>query len=594
MKNLPSNRLYPLSMILGLFFFIIACDENSESEEALPDLELTLAVSEHEIKAGDNVTYSIDGFDPEKITYAWTFDGGEPATSTELEPVITYNTPGKYGAQLTVTRTEDEKTFEASLPDTVTVTEVVAGEVVASFVSDVKSIERGGTVTYTSQSTSGASLVWTFEGGNPGTSTAEEVTVTYATAGSFDVKLVATLDEATDTKETANYVTVLPLVADFTTSNTTIEEGATVTYTSTGTTGATLAWTFQGGTPETATTSPVTITYNSSGTYDVSLKATKNGIDFEKKQTGLITVNESAVPPAPTPATFVSAKLSNDGLTISLKYDKELNDPAGDASNMVVNVDSSPATIASLTLASGDATTIIVELSSAVTAGQSISVTYAPGIKTTEDEAVNSISDVGVTNTLPTGDIIVDSGVSGNFDSDAIGWILDPIPNGSAVTDPNLTVGASIIRDATGGETGSGALKVVLNEGGVVQIDNPAGSQNRNRFFIRTENEIAFENGVQYQFSIRLKVENKAGLKSMNIRLEEANSVQPPDEQRRFIGNNLITEDWQTIENTFTLPSSSTVTDGVVELEVLGEPATSGGGVTTTLYIDSISITEAP
>ncbi|MEM9339134.1 MAG: PKD domain-containing protein, partial [Bacteroidota bacterium] len=532
MFNSLTQKLYPWMMVLGLFICISACEENSEEEEILPDLEFALAVSDYEIKAGDNVTYSIDGFDPEKITYAWTFEGGEPATSTDLEPVVTYNTPGKYGASLMITRVEDERTFEASLPDTVTVSEVAAGDVLASFVSDVKSIEQGGSVTYTSNSTSGAALVWTFQGGNPSTSTAQEVTVKYSNAGDFDVKLVASLEGATDTKESTDYVSVSPLSANFTSTSTSIEEGMTVTYTSTSSEGATLAWVFEGGTPPSASANQVTVTYQTAGSYDVALTASKNGLDFKKEEADYVTVSEPAAPPAPSPASFESATLSNDGLTISLKFDKDINDPSGDASNMVVNVDSSPATISTLSLASGDATTIIVELSTAVTAGQSISITYAPGITTTEGLAVNSLSNVSVTNTLPTGDLIVDGGVSGDFDSDATGWILNPIANGSAAADPNLLVGSSITRDATGGETGSGALKIVLNEGGVVQVDNPVGSQNRNRYFIRTENKIAFENGVQYQFSIRLKVENKAGLRAMNLRLEEANSVQPPVEQR--------------------------------------------------------------
>ncbi|MEM9339135.1 MAG: PKD domain-containing protein [Bacteroidota bacterium] len=591
MNNSLTRKLYSWMMVLGLFICISACEENSEEEEILPDLEFALTVSDYEIKAGDNVTYSIDGFDPEKITYAWTFEGGEPATSTDLEPIVTYNTPGKYGASLTITRVEDERTFEASLPDSVTVSELAAGDVLASFVSDVKDIEQGGTVTYTSNSTSGTALVWTFQGGNPSTSTAEKVTVKYSNTGNFDVKLVVSLEGATDTKESTDYVSVSPLSANFTSTTTSIEEGMMVTYTSTSSEGATLAWVFEGGTPPSASANQVTVTYQTAGNYDVTLTASKNGLDFKKQEADYITVSEPAAPPAPSPASLESTTLSNDGLTISLKFDKDLNDPSGDASNMVVNVDSSPATISTLSLASGDATTIIVELSTAVTAGQSISITYAPGITTTEGLAVNSLSGVSVTNTLPTGNIIADGGVTSDFDSGTTGWDLTTHPFQGNQVDGNLIAGASISHDATGGFGGTGALKVVMNEGGVIQINNPSGSSNKNNFFVRTTNSISYESGKQYKIFVRFKVVGSAGFKSMTVRLKKANGAWEAPEQKKFLTNN-PSGNWQTVEGNLSNVSGSTVGDGVIEIQMIGEEVTSGNGETTTVYFDDISITE--
>ena len=63
-------------------------------------------------------------------------------------------------------------------------------------------IETGTTVTYTSTCNNNTDhIAWTFEGGNPGTSTENTVAVTYATAGSYTTTLVAyNLDETrTDT-----------------------------------------------------------------------------------------------------------------------------------------------------------------------------------------------------------------------------------------------------------------------------------------------------------------------------------------------------------------------------------------------------------
>src|SRR5690606_31275314 len=59
----------------------------------------------HRTCAGNTIafqdqTYNLDGNAP---TYAWTFPGGTPATSTVANPIVTYNTPGKYDVTLVVT-----------------------------------------------------------------------------------------------------------------------------------------------------------------------------------------------------------------------------------------------------------------------------------------------------------------------------------------------------------------------------------------------------------------------------------------------------------------------------------------------------------
>jgi PKD repeat protein len=50
---------------------------------------------------------------------------------------------------------------------------------------------------------------WTFEGGNPATSTLENPQVTYSTLGDYDVQLIVTDGETTDTLLNPNYITVI-------------------------------------------------------------------------------------------------------------------------------------------------------------------------------------------------------------------------------------------------------------------------------------------------------------------------------------------------------------------------------------------------
>jgi len=78
---------------------------------------------------------------------------------------------------------------------------------------------------------------------------------------------------------------VEPPVADFTASDTDIDEGDSVTFTDTSTNNPTSwSWTFEGGTPGTSTAQNPTVTYNTEGTYNVTLTATNSaGSDGETK-----------------------------------------------------------------------------------------------------------------------------------------------------------------------------------------------------------------------------------------------------------------------------------------------------------------------
>lgn len=80
---------------------------------------------------------------------------------------------------------------------------------VASFTSGGTTACVGQTVSYTSTSTgSPTSYSWSFPGGTPSTSTAANPTVTYSTAGTYDVSLTATNANGSNTSTQTNYITV--------------------------------------------------------------------------------------------------------------------------------------------------------------------------------------------------------------------------------------------------------------------------------------------------------------------------------------------------------------------------------------------------
>jgi PKD repeat protein len=81
----------------------------------------------------------------------------------------------------------------------------------ASFTSSEQNVCSGGTVSFTDASYHGVvSRTWTFEGGQPATSTAANPTVTYPTAGTFAVTLEVSDGSNTLTSSQQSYVTVNP------------------------------------------------------------------------------------------------------------------------------------------------------------------------------------------------------------------------------------------------------------------------------------------------------------------------------------------------------------------------------------------------
>lgn len=86
------------------------------------------------------------------------------------------------------------------------------GPPVAAFSADNETIclDTNNMVTFTDDTVPTAtSWAWTFEGGSPATSTAQNPTVTYAADGTYDVTLVATNSFGSDTSTVTDYISVV-------------------------------------------------------------------------------------------------------------------------------------------------------------------------------------------------------------------------------------------------------------------------------------------------------------------------------------------------------------------------------------------------
>ncbi len=132
---------------------------------------------------------------------SWSWDFGDGGTSTAQNPTYTYNTAGTYTVTLTATNSCGSDT--ETKVDYITVT---CTPPVADFNGSPTSGDAPLTVNFTDASTGATSWSWDF--GDGGTSTAQNPSYTYNTAGTYTVTLIATNSCGTDTATKVDYITV--------------------------------------------------------------------------------------------------------------------------------------------------------------------------------------------------------------------------------------------------------------------------------------------------------------------------------------------------------------------------------------------------
>ncbi len=224
---------------------------------------------------------------PNATTWLWNFQGGNPAVSTQENPLVNFNTPGTYDVTLTVTNPAGS--------DVITLNDfIVVGTVATpSFTSNV----NGSTVAFTnttnnSQGIGAVTYLWNFGDGN--TSTAVNPSHTYANGGDYTVTLTATNNCGSTT--TTQTVTILtPPSAGFTANVTSGCPPLTVNFESTSSANSnSFNWSFPGGTPSSSTAENPTVVYAAPGTYNVTLIVSNSAGADTLTLSNYITVNPLA------------------------------------------------------------------------------------------------------------------------------------------------------------------------------------------------------------------------------------------------------------------------------------------------------------
>ncbi|MCS6928081.1 MAG: PKD domain-containing protein [Saprospiraceae bacterium] len=194
-------------------------------------------------------------------SFLWEFPGGTPPSSTEPNPIVTYEHPGVYSVVLTASNSAGSSTVEQV--DFV----VVVGLPTASFSAAISS----ATVNFSNHSNSANAYHWDFGDGT--TSTQQNPTHVYAASGTYTVVLTAF--NACGTATSTQTITILlPPTAAFSPNPMGGCAPLTVAFLNQSSADATeFNWTFQGGTPATSTEKEPTVVFKEPGVYKITLVA---------------------------------------------------------------------------------------------------------------------------------------------------------------------------------------------------------------------------------------------------------------------------------------------------------------------------------
>jgi len=242
------------------------------------------------IVPGSKVTYT-DLSTNNPTAWSWSFPGGTPSTSTLKNPVVTYSTTGNYNVSLTASNSTESNSKTKTAYITVS-----SSSPVANFSANKTTIIPGQIVTYTDLSTSvPTSWSWSFPGGTPSTSAAQNPSVTYASTGNYSVTLTASNVAGSNTITKTSYITVGTIpVAGFTANMTSVSIGEAVSFSDLSSNNPTSwSWSFPGGTPATSTLQNPSVTYASIGSYNVTLTATNGYGSNIIVKTAYVTVGNS-------------------------------------------------------------------------------------------------------------------------------------------------------------------------------------------------------------------------------------------------------------------------------------------------------------
>lgn len=278
--------------INGIYFLLIGCASlffsSCRKEQTVSiniDVSYVAADSNFTVPAKIKFINNTAGAD----NYRWTFEGGDPYTSTKKDPgVITFNTVGIHKVTLQASNQDDKKVQQWMVK--------IDSIVQAAFDTTIIGSDRFAPlkVKITNKTKGATSFNWNFDGAMPNSSTASQPdTIIFTTAGNHNITLTASNGSAKFSL-TKTITVLAPLQADFTIVSSFEDEDyeapLTATLQNNTISGTAYTWSCIGAIINNTSAQSPTIYFATEGTYNVTLQAS-NG-----KETKLITKSITVKP----------------------------------------------------------------------------------------------------------------------------------------------------------------------------------------------------------------------------------------------------------------------------------------------------------
>jgi PKD repeat protein len=304
-----------------------------------PTATIVAPASNVTVNPGESVAFAGIGTDTDGVIngYSWTFPTGNPGSSTEANPSVTFSTPGTQTvlfrvtdddgaisqavtrsvtvANFSLSATPNSQTIAPGDPTSYTVTVAPQNGFTGNVSFGVTGLPTGATPTFSPASVAGS-----------GATTLAISTTTSVQAGTYPLVITGTSGPVT---RTANVTLVLaapvnqaPTATIVTPeSNVTVNPGGSVTFAGTGNdpdgTISGYSWTFPTGNPLSSTEANASVTFSTPGTQTVSFRVTDDDGATSQPVTRSVTVANFSLSSTPTSQTIAPGGAASYSVTVA-------------------------------------------------------------------------------------------------------------------------------------------------------------------------------------------------------------------------------------------------------------------------------------